>query len=66
MLDVSDFLRKKLLKKPRNKRGESILTQEQVITKVRKKPIETTYMLEIVEGFMGCLEKRQQSSPVVM
>ena len=40
--------------------------QEQVTTKVMKKPIGTTSMLEMEEFCVFCLKKRQQYSPAVM
>ena len=40
--------------------------EERVTSKVTKRPIRTTYLLEKEEPCMLCLEKRQQSSPAVM
>ena len=65
VLNVSEFLRKKFLKKSKNKKRR-INKEEQITTKVMKRPIRTTYMLEKEEPGMLCLEKRQQSSPAVM
>ena len=65
VLNVSEFLRKKFLKKPRNKTRQ-INEKEQVTTKVMKRPIRTTPMLEQEEPHMFCLENCQQSSPALM
>ena len=65
VLNVSKLLQKKFPKKSKNKKRR-INTQEQVTTKVTKKPIGITYMLEKEELCIFCLEKRQQSSPAVM
>ena len=65
VLDVSEFLRKKGLKEPRKKKRR-IITQEQITYKTMKKPIGTTYISEMEEVCMFCLEKRQQSSRAVM
>ena len=39
--------------------------EEQVTIKVMKRPIRTTYLLEMEESSTFCLEKRQQPSPAV-
>ena len=65
LVNVSEFLRKKLLHKSKNIK-KRINTQRQVNNKVTKKPIETIYMLEKEEPCILCLEKRQPSSSAVM
>ena len=62
--NVSEFLRKKAPKESRNKRRPN--TQKQNTNKVVKKSIGTTYISEIEEWCIFCLEKRQQSSSAVM
>ena len=62
--NVSEFLRKKAPKESRNKRRPN--TQKQNTNKVVKKFIGTTYISEIEEWCIFCLEKRQQSSSAVM
>ena len=64
VLDVSEFLRRKVPKETRKKRR--INTQEQKTNKVVQKNIETTYISEGEEFCIFCLEKRQQSSSAVM
>lgn len=65
VLDVSEFLRKKSMKKTRNKM-KRINAQEQIPDNVVKKYIGTTYTSEMEEWCIFCLEKRQQSSSAVM
>ena len=65
VLDASEFVRKMFLKKHRFKKRQ-INALEQVTNKVMNKPIRTTYILETEEFCIFCLEKRQQSSSVVM
>ena len=65
VLDVSEFLRKKSMKKTRNKM-KRINAQEQISDNVVKKYIGTTYTSEMEEWCIFCLEKRQQSSSAVM
>ena len=55
MLDVSEFLWKKFLKKSGNKERQ-INTQEQVTNKEMKEPTRTTYILEREEFCMFCLK----------
>ena len=64
VLDVSEFLRRKVPKETRKKRR--INTQEQKTNKVVQKNIKTTYISEGEEFCIFCLEKRQQSSSAVM
>ena len=59
VLDVSEFVRRKVPKETRKKR--QINTQEQKTNKVVQKDIETTYISEGEEFCIFCLEKRQQS-----
>ena len=65
VLDVSEFLRKKVPKETRNKKRR-INTQEQNTDKVVKKSIGTTCISEMKKFCIFCLEKRQQSSSAVM
>ena len=65
VLDVSEFLRKKDLKEPMKKKRR-IITQKQITYKTIQKPIRITYIFEMEEVCMFCLEKRQQSSSAVM
>ncbi len=65
VLNVSEFLWKKFRKRSKNKKRRTN-KEKQVTTKVMKRLIRTTYMLEKEEPPMFCLEKRQQSSPAVM
>ena len=65
VLDVSEFLRRKVPKETRNKKRR-INTQEQNTNKVVQKDIGTTYISEMEEFCIFCLEKRQQSSSAVM
>ena len=64
VLDVSEFLRRKVPKGTRKKRR--INTREQKTNKVVQKDIETTYISEGEDFCILCLEKRQQSSSAVM
>ena len=72
MLDVSEFLWKKVPKESRNKKRETRYkkrqsnTQEQNTNKVVQKSIGTTYISEMEEFCIFCLEKRKQSSSAVM
>ena len=61
VLDVNEFLRKMVLKKPRLKKRQ-INAPEQVTNKVMNKSIRIIYILETEEVCMFCLEKRKQSS----
>ena len=65
VLNVGKLPQKTFPKKSKNKKRR-INAQEQVTTKVTKKPIGITYTLEKEELCIFCLEKRQQSSPAVM
>ena len=65
VLDVSEFLRRKVPKEARNKKRQ-INTKEQNTDKVVKKSIGTTCISEMKKFCLFCLEKRQQSSSAVM
>ena len=65
VLDVSEFLRRKVPKETRNKKRR-INTQEQNTNKIVQEDIGTTYISEMEEFCIFCLEKRQQSSSAVM
>ena len=65
VLDVSEFLQRKVPKETRNKKRR-INTQEQNTNKVVQEDIGTTYVSEMEEFCIFCLEKRQQSSSAVM
>ena len=59
VLDVSEFLRRKVSKETKKKRR--INTKEQKTNKVVQEDIGTTYISEGEEFCIFCLEKRQQS-----
>ena len=65
VLDIGEFLRKKVPKEARNKKRR-INTQEQNTNKVVQKYIGTACISEMEEFCIFCLEKRQQSSSAVM
>ena len=55
---------KKLIKKSRNKNNR-INMQEQITGKPREETIRMTHVRETEKWVMGCLERRQESSPAV-
>ena len=65
MLDVSEFLQKKVSKESRVKKRQSN-TQKQISNKVVKKSIGTTCISEMEEFCIFCQKMRQQSSSAVM
>ena len=58
VLDVSELLRRKVLKVTRNKKKQTN-TQEQITNKVVRRSVETTRISEIEEVRIFCLEKLQ-------
>ena len=65
VLDVSEFLQRKFLKRTRKKK-KRINTQAQNTNKAAKRSIRTTSISEMEEVRILCLKKREQSSSAVM